>query len=106
MKRGDIILCVNDTIDSDKAKEILAYFKVWVVKDETYKIREVLSNDGIVTGLLLEGVNNPITYITLIGRCQEPAFGTFRFRKLKNSEMGHLFESDEIINSDLVTVSY
>jgi hypothetical protein len=35
---------------------------------------------------LLEEVTNPLIYIPLLGRVQEPAFADWRFRKLKPNE--------------------
>lgn len=97
--KGDRVLCINDCIDADKALEILKDFQTWVIKDNEYIIREVLLNDGIVVGLLLEGVYNMPIYIRLLGRKQEPAFGTFRFRKLKkNSSEIFEEESEEVLD--------
>jgi hypothetical protein len=58
----------------------------WVKKDEKYTIREIKTNRGIATGVLLEEIDNPVLYIKLIGGFQEPAFAEWRFRKLKSSE--------------------
>jgi hypothetical protein len=58
----------------------------WVKKDGEYTIRAILDNRGIVTGILLEEIDNPILYFEKIGGFQEPAFAEWRFRKLKPSE--------------------
>lgn len=93
LNKGDNVLCVNDSIDRDKSAEILKDFQNWVEKGRKYVIREVLHNDGIVVGLLLEDVWNMPLFIKLINRCQEPAFGTFRFRKLKK-DSSEFFEEE------------
>ena len=81
MKPGDKVICINATIDADKLEEISKDFENWIVKDKIYTIREILNNDGIVTGLLLEEVRNIPKFFKLLNRYQEPAFATWRFRK-------------------------
>ena len=95
MKVGDKVLCVNAVIDPNKLEEIKKDFENWITKDEKYTIREVLSNDGIVTGLLLEEVYNFPKFFKLINRFQEPAFATWRFRKLEKAFIQ--VETDEVI---------
>ena len=96
MKVGDKVLCINAIIDPNKLEEIKKDFENWITKDEEYTIREVLSNDGIVTGLLLEEIYNYPKFFKLINRFQEPAFATWRFRKLEKAsiqvEMGETIE--------------
>jgi hypothetical protein len=82
MKPGDKVICINATIDPDKAEEIRNDFEIWITKDKEYTIREILDNSGIVTGVLLEEVHNLPKYFKLINRYQEPAFAMWRFRKL------------------------
>jgi hypothetical protein len=58
-------------------------YSMWVDKGSEYTIREVLDNDGIVTGVLLEEIiNDPIAQPLLNGRMQEPAFRVTRFQEL------------------------
>lgn len=66
---------------------ICNYYNNWVKKGKTYTVRQVLQNDDIVHGVLLEEVRNEPIYIELIGREQEPAFGMFRFRELEDDKM-------------------
>lgn len=80
---GDKVICTNDAIDFDKKEEIRSDIPNWIQKDEEYTIREILDNDGIVTGVLLEEVRNFPKYFQLIDRIQEPGFATWRFRKLQ-----------------------
>lgn len=82
MKPGDKVICINATIDPEKAEEIRTDFEIWITKDKEYTIREILDNNGIVPGLLLEEVYNLPKYFKLLGRYQEPAFAIWRFRKL------------------------
>ncbi|MVN89602.1 hypothetical protein [Mucilaginibacter aquatilis] len=82
MRPGDKVVCINDKIDADKAEEIRQDFEIWITKDKEYTIREILDNNGIVTGILLEEVHNFPKFFKLINRYQEPAFAIWRFRKL------------------------
>ncbi|MEB0262639.1 MULTISPECIES: hypothetical protein [unclassified Mucilaginibacter] len=82
MKVGDKVICVNDKIDADKSTEIRRDFEIWITKDKEYTIREILDNNNIVTGVLLDEVHNFPKFFTLINRYQEPAFAIWRFRKL------------------------
>ena len=82
MKPGDKVICVNASIDPEKAEEIRRDFEIWITKDKEYTIREILDNNGIVPGLLLDEIHNFPKYFKLIDRMQEPAFALWRFRKL------------------------
>ncbi|HVV56233.1 MAG TPA: hypothetical protein VHC47_12945 [Mucilaginibacter sp.] len=94
MQPGDKVICVDDRIDPEKSEEIRRDFEIWVTKDKEYTIREILDNEGIVPGLLLEEIHNFPKYFKLINRFQEPAFATWRFRKL-NYAKGAEEESHE-----------
>ena len=82
MKPGDKVICVNAMIEPEKAEEIRRDFEIWVTKDKEYTIREILDNNGIVPGVLLDEIHNFPKYFKLINRFQEPAFAHWRFRKL------------------------
>src|SRR5690606_7501748 len=82
MNPGDKVICIDDSIDPAKSAEIAQDFEMWVKKDVEYTIRELLDNDGIVTGILLEEIYNIPKYFHLLGRTQEPAFAAWRFRKI------------------------
>jgi hypothetical protein len=104
MKPGDKVICINDRIDPDKSEEIRKDFDIWITKDKEYTIRELLDNNGIVPGVLLEEVHNYPKFFKLINRFQEPAFALWRFRKLNYntateqvSEVEELVELDEVV---------
>jgi hypothetical protein len=85
MVPGDKVICVDAKIDPDKTAEVARDFEIWVTKDEEYTVRELLDNDGIVTGVLLEEVHNFPKWFKIINRWQEPAFASWRFRKLERA---------------------
>ena len=82
VKPGDKVICIDARIDPEKAEEIKRDFEIWITRDKEYTIREILENEGIVPGVLLEEVHNFPKYFKLLGRFQEPAFALWRFRKL------------------------
>jgi hypothetical protein len=82
MKPGDKVICIDASIDPEKAEEVRRDFEIWITKDKEYTIREILENNGIVPGVLLDEIHNFPKYFKLIDRFQEPAFALWRFRKL------------------------
>lgn len=84
---GDKVVCIDDTMQSHTITELKKNVPNWVKKDEQYTIRNILDNKGIVTGILLEEIQNPVLYFEKIGGFQEPAFAEWRFRKLAKNEI-------------------
>jgi hypothetical protein len=83
MKVGSRVLCTDSSIKSERSDAVIDLYQMWVRKGVEYTIREVLDNDGIVTGVLLEEIiNDPIAQPLLNGRMQEPAFRVTRFQEL------------------------
>lgn len=101
MKPGDKVICVNAMIEPEKTEEIKRDFEIWVTKDKEYTIREILDNNGIVPGILLEEIHNFPKFFKLINRYQEPAFAQWRFRKLNYATTEEVVENAE----ELVTVA-
>jgi len=96
MKPGDKVICIDDKIDADKNEEIRRDFEIWITKGKEYTIREILDNNGIVPGLLLDEVHNFPKFFKLINRFQEPAFALWRFRKLNyNTKPAEALEETE-----------
>jgi hypothetical protein len=83
MKVGDRVVCIDASIKPGKLAYVGYAYPNWLKEGSTYTIRAILPNDDIVPGILLKEVNNPPVYIHLLGREQEPAFGTFRFKPLE-----------------------
>lgn len=102
MRVGDKVICINDRIDPDKHEEIRRDFEIWITRDKEYTIREILDNNNIVTGVLLEEVHNFPKFFTLINRYQEPAFAIWRFRKLQyaNAPAEAVSEVEELVKTE------
>lgn len=83
---GDRVSCVDSSMRPEAMEELKRTVPNWVVKDEEYAIRGLQDNNGITLGILLEEITNPLIYIPLLGRVQEPAFAEWRFRKLVPNE--------------------
>jgi len=83
MEVGSRVLCTDSSIKASEIFMVSRVYSMWVDKGAEYTIREVLDNDGIVTGVLLDQVvNDPIPQELLGGRFQEPAFRVTRFQEL------------------------
>jgi hypothetical protein len=94
MKPGDKVICIDASIEPDKAEEIKRDFEIWITKDKEYTIREILDNNGIVPGVLLDEVHNFPKFFKLLNRFQEPAFALWRFRKLNYASATEVEENE------------
>lgn len=100
MKPGDKVICIDARIDPEKSEEIRRDFEIWVTKDKEYTIREILANNDIVPGVLLDEIHNFPKFFKLINRMQEPAFAIWRFRKLNYATAS----AEEVQEAELVEV--
>lgn len=82
---GDEVICIDNSIKPENLGTVMRKFPIWIQKDKKYIIRDILGNDDIVVGILLEGVKNPPIFIPLLKRMQEPAFAYWRFSKLRTA---------------------
>lgn len=96
---GDQVICINDSRPEGWSAE---HYPQWVKKDEKYTIREILDNDNIVVGILLEELRNEEVHIALIDRVQEGAFATWRFSKTRSA---YEIEEEKNYNSKTVEAS-
>ena len=90
------LICIDDSVKAEFAKDKEILFQEWVVKGEKYTIREYLSNDGIVDGVLLEELHNKSFYQPLLGRAQESGFRLSRFRELEDDKVMSKEEVEEL----------
>ena len=96
MFKNSRVVCIDDSVKPEFLKDKNILFQVWVKKDKTYTIREILSNDGIVDGVLLNEVRNNIVYQPLLKRYQESAFRMDRFRELEDDKVMSKEEVEEL----------
>ena len=93
---GERVMCVDSSKAPHTVEELNADVPNWVIKGDRYTIRGFNENDGIVVGVLLEELVNPVKFFKLVNRVQEPAFAQWRFRKLTPSESFEEEETDEV----------
>lgn len=101
MKNGDKVVCIDASILPSRFLFVKINYPMWVTKGKQYTIREILPNDDIVPGILLEEIINPSIYIKLLNKAQEPAFRIDRFRLLEDSEQ---IVEEEVEELDLVNI--
>ena len=91
------VICIDDSISPEKLQEITQDFPNWIKINNIYTIREILDNDDIVTGVLVNEIINPPKYMRLINKIQEPAFGIWRFRTLLIEDIEHAIATEQVI---------
>jgi hypothetical protein len=99
---GTKVRCIDDSIKPEALFGVIEHFPNWVKKGESYTVRELLNNDDIVDGLLLEEISNPAIFITLLNRKQEPAFALWRFAEEEIQEEEYSIE--EIMSEELIEI--
>jgi len=82
---GDEVMCVDSSIKPEMMNAVNRMFPIWIKKGDKYIIRDILKNDDIVAGILLEGRKNPPVFIPLLKRMQEPSYATWRFVKKRTA---------------------
>jgi hypothetical protein len=95
MRPGTRVVCVDDSMIPEIAEWQPKHCPNWVKKDQEYTIREFDDNDGIVDGVLLEEVVNPILYLPKWSRVIEPRFAAWRFRELEDDQVEETVTSKE-----------
>ena len=95
MNVGTKVKCVDDSIKPGKLGFVGYAYPNWIEAGKVYTVREILPNDDIVPGIVLEEVVNPPLYVHILGREQEPAFRLTRFRELGDQELA--IETEETI---------
>ena len=96
---GQKIACCEDYKLPHTIEELSKNMPNWVKKNDIYTVRGFNDNNGIVTGILLEEVSNPILYFKLLGYSQEGSFRLDRFRELKEDEVMITEEIEEPVIS-------
>jgi len=99
---GSRVVCIDDGVQPQNLLETVNFLPNWVKKGEEYIVRFIYDNDGIVTGILLNGIVNPYTYVPLLKRYQEPAFAIWRFRELAPPMKKEAEEKEEKSSAQLI----
>jgi len=81
---GDKVVCIDASMQLHTVEELRRDVPNWVKQGQQYTIRDIVDSDFVV-GVRLEEITNPMKYFKLIDKYMEPAFGTFRFRKLETA---------------------
>jgi hypothetical protein len=95
MKVGSKVMCVDDSIKPGQLMFVGHAYPNWIKAGKLYTVREILPNDDIVPGIVLEEVINPLIYVHILGREQEPAFRISRFKELDDTELA--IETNETV---------
>jgi len=95
------VKCIDDSINPEFIIETVKYFPNWVKEGEIYTVWDVLENDSIVTGYLLEELQNEMVYQPLLGREQEAAFRASRFEVVSYKEEEEIEENYHQIHINL-----
>jgi len=82
---GQTIVCIDSSMQTHTKDEIEKDMPNWIKKDKKYTIR-ALHDFDFVLGILLEEVRNDLKYFKVVNKIIEPAFASWRFRALKESE--------------------
>ena len=83
---GQKVVCINSLKQPHTVEELNKDVPNWIVKGKKYTIRGIQDWDFVVGLLLEEVVNNPI-YFKVVNKTAEPAFASWRFRKLEKNEV-------------------
>ena len=96
---GDKVVCINSALQLHTVEELRRDMPNWVKQDNVYTIRGFVDNNGIVTGVLLEEITNPLKYFKLIKKLQEPAFAQWRFRKQITNQVSVEIKQEALIEA-------
>jgi hypothetical protein len=93
---GDKVVCIDSSMHPHTVAELLKDCPNWVVKDKQYTIRDIVDSDFVV-GVRLEELVNPPRWFKLVNKYMEPAFATWRFRKIEEVTNKISVEQEELI---------
>jgi len=93
---GDKVVCIDSSMQTHTVSELLKDMPHWVVKDKQYTIRDIVDSDFVV-GVRLEELVNPPRWFKLVNKYMEPAFATWRFRKIEEVTKEINVEQEELI---------
>ena len=99
MQVGKRYKCVDASIKPEAVEWQRAFCPNWVKEGETYTVRQLTDHDGIVEGVLLEEIVNPVAYNMFMDRPLEPHFALWRFAETHEAE-----ESVEEVETESITI--
>jgi hypothetical protein len=82
---GDEVICINSFIKPENKAAVNKNFPIWIKEGDKYIVRDIMFNDNIAPGLLIQNRKNPPIWIPLLKRMQEPAFALWRFKKQRSA---------------------
>ncbi len=85
MKVGQKVVCIDSAMQPHTVEELRRDVPNWIVKGQTYTVRDIVDLDFVV-GIRLEEVVNPAIYFKVIGKAIEPCFASCRFRVQEEAE--------------------
>lgn len=104
---GDKVICIDSSIQGHTLLELSKDMPNWIEKGKEYTVREINTNKGIVLGVLVEEVSNPVKFFRLVNRFQEPAFADWRFRKKEEAYVDPLeVEETKVVDLQIQDYSY
>lgn len=86
MQVGLRVICIDDSKRPEVSEWATKHCPNWVKKGDKYTIREFDDHDGIVDGVLLDEIINPLVFMTKWNKVIEPRFATWRFQVLQENE--------------------
>ena len=92
---GERVVCVSDEKQAHTVEELNKDVPNWIKKGKKYTVRGFNDWDFVV-GVLLEEIRNEPKYFKVVNRLAEPAFASWRFRKLEPNEVEQESEVEEL----------
>lgn len=93
---GDEIVCIDASMQLHTVEELRRDIPNWVKEGQQYHVRGIADHDFVV-GLYLEEIHNPHKWFKLVNKYAEPAFATWRFRKIERVTREISVEQEELI---------
>lgn len=79
MKPGTKLKCIDDSLKPEQIKWQKIICPNWIKKNAIYTVKTINNHDDIVEGILLEEIQNPISFNIFLNKDIEPHFATWRF---------------------------
>lgn len=97
MEVGKRYKCVDASIKPEAVDWQKAFCPNWVKEGATYTVRQITDHDGIVEGVLLEEIVNPVSYNLFMSMPLEPHFALWRFADTAEESVEEEIEEEAIV---------